>query len=123
MRKLFLTVFFICLFSSNVYATSHPHAYGGVPSDGVFIERNAYIIQFNPIQSTRRPDGSPITSYLHIWMDHQEKANGVGLEMILIYKGRPQNKTIRISSTPGETMQKVIWHHILYRVVTVIMMG
>ncbi|MCG8618387.1 MAG: DNA/RNA non-specific endonuclease [Desulfobacterales bacterium] len=35
-------------------ATSHRHAYGGIPSDGAYMERNAYIIQFDPVRKTPR---------------------------------------------------------------------
>jgi len=39
---------------SNAQATSHPHTYGGIPSAGTFIERQAYIIQFDAEHKTPR---------------------------------------------------------------------
>ncbi|WP_028584364.1 DNA/RNA non-specific endonuclease [Desulfogranum mediterraneum] len=48
----FFTLFFIC--RSYTAAAGHPHAYGGVPSNGSFIERKGYIIQFDPEHKTPR---------------------------------------------------------------------
>ncbi len=38
------TIFILCILGSSAYATSHPHAYGGIPSDGTFIEHQGYIM-------------------------------------------------------------------------------
>ncbi len=50
----FITGALIFCFIGTAQATSHPHAYGGIPSDGAFVERNAYIIQFDPVHKTPR---------------------------------------------------------------------
>ncbi len=42
-----ITTIVVLILIGNVQATSHPHAYGGIPSDEAFIERNAYIMQFD----------------------------------------------------------------------------
>ncbi len=52
-------VFIVCLLTASclvgtAMASSNPHAYGGIPSDGAFIERQAYIIQFDSIHKTPR---------------------------------------------------------------------
>lgn len=53
-RIVITTIFIFCILGSLAYATSHPHAYGGIPSDGAFIERQGYIVQFDPIHKTPR---------------------------------------------------------------------
>jgi hypothetical protein len=49
---LFFSVFicFPCLSSAG----NHPYAYGGIPSNSAYIERNAYIIQLDPVRKTPR---------------------------------------------------------------------
>ena len=37
---------------SSAFAAEHPHVYGGIPSNGSFIERQGYIIQFNAQKKT-----------------------------------------------------------------------
>ncbi len=49
-----LIVLFLLLSVSSVEALDHPHAYGGIPSDGAFIDRQGYIIQFDFEHKTPR---------------------------------------------------------------------
>jgi len=54
MKHFIITWVLIFCFIGTAQATSHNHAYGGIPSGGAFVERNAYIIQFDPIHKTPR---------------------------------------------------------------------
>ncbi len=48
------TIIFIFFVYGSAQATSHPHAYGGIPSDESFKDRNAYIMQFDSAHKTPR---------------------------------------------------------------------
>jgi len=53
--RIFLAAVWLCFFGAgSVMASSHPHAYGGIPSDGAFLERKGYIVQFDAERKTPR---------------------------------------------------------------------
>lgn len=47
-----LSAIFIIVGSAQ--GATHPHAYGGIPSNGSFIERQGYIMQYDPVHKTPR---------------------------------------------------------------------
>lgn len=55
MRTLSLVsaIMLTCIHSAAL-ASGHPHAYGGIPSDGTFLERQGYIVQFDSEHKTPR---------------------------------------------------------------------
>lgn len=52
MKFIALAWLIVLIVVDSTFAASHPHAYGGVPSSGAYIERQGYFMQYDPVHKT-----------------------------------------------------------------------